>query len=190
METSVYEAMNFAKANTRYGWEKLPDGRKNKPEYAERAVLEACVNHFIHRDYTVMGGEVHLDIYDDRIALTSPGGMYSGQNVQDVPIEDISSNRRNPILADVMAQLIYMEKRGSGLKRICNETKAMKNYKEGRDPVFKSSPSQFMTVIYSMEYELGTSEDTSKGTSGSLAWRDEWRTVCPRDDGQDGIQEP
>ena len=29
----------------------------------------------------------------------------------------------------------------------------MKNYKEGRDPVFKSSPSQFMTVIYSMEYD-------------------------------------
>lgn len=45
-----------------------------------------------------------------------------------------------------------MEKRGSGLKKICNATKAMKNYKEGRDPVFKSSPSQFMTIIYSMEY--------------------------------------
>jgi len=64
------EAMNFVKSNTRKGWEKLPDGRKNKPEYAERAVLEAMVNHFIHRDYTVMGGEVHLDIYDDRIAVT------------------------------------------------------------------------------------------------------------------------
>jgi len=73
------EAMAFAKANTRKGWEKLPDGRKNKPEYAERAVLEACVNHLIHRDYTVMVGEVHLDIYDDRLALTSPGGMYSGR---------------------------------------------------------------------------------------------------------------
>lgn len=72
------EAMAFAKANTRKGWEKLPDGRRNKPEYAERAVLEGCVNHLIHRDYTVMGGEVHLDIYDDRLALISPGGMYSG----------------------------------------------------------------------------------------------------------------
>lgn len=59
------EAMNFVKSNTKRGWEKLPDGRKNKPEYAERAVLEAMVNHFIHRDYTVMGGEVHLDIYDE-----------------------------------------------------------------------------------------------------------------------------
>ena len=147
------EAMNFVKSNTRKGWEKLPDGRKNKPEYAERAVLEAMVNHFIHRDYTVMGGEVHLDIYDDRIAVTSPGGMYSGQQVQDVPLEDISSLRRNPVLADVMAQLDYMEKRGSGLKRICNETKALEAYKEERRPVFKSSPSQFMTIIYSMEYD-------------------------------------
>lgn len=149
------EAMAFAKASTRKGWEKLPDGRKNKPEYAERAVLEGCVNHLIHRDYTVMGGEVHLDIYDDRLALTSPGGMYSGQMVQDVPMEDISSLRRNPVLADVMAQLDYMEKRGSGLKKICNATKALETYKEGRDPVFKSSVSQFMTVIYSMEYEEG-----------------------------------
>lgn len=68
--------MNFVKSNTKRGWEKLPDGRKNKPEYTERAVLEAMVNHFIHRDYTVMGGEVHLDIYDDRLTVTSPGGMY------------------------------------------------------------------------------------------------------------------
>ena len=166
------EAMAFAKANTRKGWEKLPDGRKNKPEYAERAVLEGCVNHLIHRDYTVMGGEVHLDIYDDRLALTSPGGMYSGQMVQDVPVEDISSLRRNPVLADVMAQLGYMEKRGSGLKKICNATKELETYKEGRDPMFKSSLSQFMTVIYSMEYEAGengTLNDTLNGTlNGTL----------------------
>ena len=160
------EAMAFTKANTRKGWEKLPDGRKNKPEYAERAVLEAVVNHLIHRDYTVMGGEVHLDIYDDRVALTSPGGMYSGQKVQDLSIDEISSERRNPVLADVMAQLDLMEKRGSGLKRICNETKELETYKEGRDPVFKSSSSQFMTIIYSMEYEaVDTSKRASKDTS-------------------------
>lgn len=119
------ESMNFVKSNTRKGWEKLPNGRKNKPEYAERAVLEAMVNHFIHRDYTVMGGEVHLDIYDDRLTVTSPGGMYNGQLIQNLDITNVSSERRNPILANVMAQLNYMEKRGSGLTRICNETKAL-----------------------------------------------------------------
>lgn len=112
------------------------------------------VNHFIHRDSTVMGSEVHLDVYDDRLSITSPGGMYSGQTVQDLSIEEIASDRRNPILADVMAQLDYMEKRGSGLKRICNETKALEGYKDNLQPVFKSTTSQFMTIIYSMEYEI------------------------------------
>lgn len=142
------EAMNFAKSNTKRAWEKLPDGRKNKPEYAERAILEAMVNHFIHRDYTVMGGEVHLDIYDDRLTVTSPGGMYNGQLIQDLDISDVSSERRNPILANVMAQLDYMEKRGSGLTRICNETRALDGYKEEFKPVFKSTPKQFQTIIF------------------------------------------
>lgn len=142
------EAMNFVKSNTRRGWEKLPDIRKNKPEYAERAVLEAMVNHFIHRDYTVMGGEVHLDIYDNRLTVTSPGGMYNGTLIQDLDIADVSSERRNPILANVMAQLDYMEKRGSGLTRICNETKALEGYKDELKPRFKSTPTQFQTIIF------------------------------------------
>ena len=142
------EAMNFVKSNTRKGWEKLPNGRKNKPEYAERAVLEAMVNHFIHRDYTVMGSEVHLDIYDDRLTITSPGGMYNGMLIQDLDIADVSSERRNPILANVMAQLDYMEKRGSGLTRICNETKALEGYKDELKPMFKSTPTQFQTIIF------------------------------------------
>ena len=142
------EAMNFVKSNTKRGWEKLPDGRKNKPEYAERAVLEAMVNHFIHRDYTVMGSEVHLDIYDDRLTVTSPGGMYNGMLIQNLDIADVSSERRNPILANVMAQLDYMEKRGSGLTRICNETKALEGYKDELKPVFKSTPTRFQTIIY------------------------------------------
>lgn len=142
------EAMNFVKSNTKRGWEKLPDGRKNKPEYAERAVLEAMVNHFIHRDYTVMGSEVHLGIYDDRLTVTSPGGMYNGLLIQDLDIKDVSSERRNPILANVMAQLDYMEKRGSGLTRICNETKALEGYKDELKPMFKSTPTQFQTIIF------------------------------------------
>ena len=106
------------------------------------------VNHFIHRDYTVMGSEVHLDIYDDRIIVTSPGGMYNGMLIQNLDIKDVSSERRNPILANVMAQLDYMEKRGSGLTRICNETKALEGYKDELEPKFKSTPTQFQTIIF------------------------------------------
>ena len=158
------EAMNFIKSNTKRGWEKLPDGRKNKPEYAERAVLEAMVNHFIHRDYTVMGAEVHLDIYDDRLVVTSPGGMYNGMLIQNLDIADVSSERRNPILANVMAQLDYMEKRGSGLTRICNETKALEGYRDELKPVFKSTPTQFQTIIYA-----SVDETTVGGNVGDVS---------------------
>lgn len=95
-----------------------------------------------------MGSEVHLDIYDDRLTVTSPGGMYNGMLIQNLDIADVSSERRNPILANVMAQLDYMEKRGSGLTRICNETKALDGYRDELKPVFKSTPAQFQTIIF------------------------------------------
>ena len=41
-----------------------------------------------------------------------------------------------------------MEKRGSGLTRICNETKALEGYKDELKPMFKSTPTQFQTVIF------------------------------------------
>lgn len=167
------EAMNFVKSNTKRGWEKLPDGRKNKPEYAERAVLEAMVNHFIHRDYTVMGGEVHLDIYDDRLTITSPGGMYNGLLIQNLDIADVSSERRNPILANVMAQLDYMEKRGSGLTRICNETMALDGYKDELKPVFKSTPTQFQTVIYASTDTQDVGDNVGDMTETKLTERQE-----------------
>ena len=66
-----------------------------------------------------------------------------------------------------MAQLDYMEKRGSGLKRICKETAKLDSYTEARKPVFKSSSSQFMTTIFSVEYngELnGELNNTQKAT--------------------------
>ena len=49
-----------------------------------------------------------------------------------------------------MAQLDYMEKRGSGLTRICNETKSLDGYYDELKPVFKSTPTQFQTIIFAI----------------------------------------
>ena len=97
----LQNALNFIKSSTKNGWIKLPNTRFNYPDYSERAVLECLVNHLIHRDYTVMGGEVHVDIFDDRIVFSSPGGMYDGTLIQNCDIDDVPSCRRNPVIADV-----------------------------------------------------------------------------------------
>ena len=60
-----------------------------------------------------MGGEVHIDIYDDRVELVSPGAMLDGTQIQDRDIYKVPSMRRNPVIADMFTQLDYMEKRGS-----------------------------------------------------------------------------
>ena len=63
---------------------------------------------------------------------------------------------------NVMAQLYYMEKRGSGLKRIYNKTKALDGYRDDLKPVFKSTTSQFMTIIYSVKYDAKENENAAK----------------------------
>ena len=132
--------VDFVNSNTNSGWMKLPDGRKNIPDYAERAVLEAIVNHLIHRDYTIIGGEVHIDIFDDRIEFNSPGGMLDGTLIQNRDISKVPSVRRNTKLEDVFTHLGYMEKRGSGLRKICDLSAQLDGYNAELCPEFMSGP--------------------------------------------------
>ena len=48
------------------------------PDYPDTAVLEGIVNALIHRDYLELGSEVHIDMFDDRMEIYSPGGMLDG----------------------------------------------------------------------------------------------------------------
>ena len=68
-------AEHFIKINTVRKWKKRPHDRIDYPDYPERAVTEALVNAFVHRDYTMYGSEVHVDLYPDRLEIVSPGGM-------------------------------------------------------------------------------------------------------------------
>ncbi|MGH0053224.1 MAG: ATP-binding protein, partial [Sphaerochaetaceae bacterium] len=46
-------------------------------------MTEAIVNALIHRDYILLGSEIHIDMFDDRLEIQSPGGMYDGRAIQD-----------------------------------------------------------------------------------------------------------
>lgn len=60
-------------------------------------------------------------MFDDRIEITSPGGMFDGKKFQEVDIQHVPSSRRNPVISDIFHRLKYMERRGSGLKKIIKE---------------------------------------------------------------------
>ena len=68
-------------------WKKTPNSRINLRCYSERAITEALVNALVHRSYLDLGSEVHIDMYDDRVDIISPGSMMKGPLPKDVMIE-------------------------------------------------------------------------------------------------------
>ena len=148
------EGVGFVKRNMKTRWKKTADSRIEMPDYCERSVFEALVNALIHRDYLILGSEVHIDIYDDRLTIYSPGGMPDGTRVQERDLSSISSTRRNPVLADLFSRLGYMERQGSGFKKITESYHAAHNYHSELEPQFYSDASSFQVTLYNLNYGL------------------------------------
>ncbi len=147
---------DFVRNNSKVRFVKEARYRIDKPDYAERAVTEAIVNALIHRDYIILGSEIHIDMYDDRIEIQSPGGMFEGMPVQECDIEAIGSVRRNPVIADLFHRMKYMERRGSGLKKILSETEKLPGYTPGLRPEFFSTSSDFRVILKNVNFNLHT----------------------------------
>lgn len=148
--TLLENTMDFIRRNTRTLWFKEPMQRIEVPEYIERSVMEAVTNSLAHRDYLILGSEVHVDMYDDRLVIYSPGSMPEGHIIQDMNLESIPSIRRNPVIADIFAQLGYMERKGSGMGKILDPYKALPFFSKRMLPTFYSDRSQFTVTFPNM----------------------------------------
>lgn len=137
----------FIKNHSRMGWEIKGMKRIEVEDYPVRAIREAIVNAIIHRDYQIVGSEIHIDIYDNRLEITSPGGMIDGSFVQNLDITKISSMRRNRVISDIFNRLHFMERRGSGLTRI------VESYSDyDVKPTFNSDVSSFKVIFPNKNY--------------------------------------
>lgn len=115
---------------------------------------EGIVNALIHRDYLELGSEVHIDMFDDRLEIYSPGGMVSGTSITEENILQIPSVRRNPVIADIFSRLKYMERRGSGFKKIISDYESQPDFSEKKEPVFNTAYDYFILTLYNMNYSI------------------------------------
>ena len=76
--SQLINSHDFVRLNSKVRCRKMSDHRVNKPDYADRAVFEILANALMHRSYDIVGSEVHVDMYDDRLEVYSPGGMVDG----------------------------------------------------------------------------------------------------------------
>lgn len=144
----------FIKRNAKKMWRKTANSREEMPEYVERSYHEALVNAIAHRDYLIYGSEVHIDIFDDRMEIYSPGGMPDGSLIQERDPLMVPSTRRNPVLADIFNRLGYMERKGSGFGKIIGGYEFQINYNESKKPSFRSDRYQLTVIMPNLNYDV------------------------------------
>ena len=115
--SNVDEAMAFLHRHLNLSYKFSPGKvqREEVLEIPEAALREAVVNAVIHRDYLDRRTNVKVEIYDDRVEINSFGGLPAGLNKRTFRHKSIP---RNPLLADLILRVGYVEKMGTGIGKI------------------------------------------------------------------------
>lgn len=120
--------------------------RLESEDYPSRAIREAIINAYAHRDYS-LSADIKIEIYDDRMEIFSAGGLPDGLSVEDIK-EGISA-QRNPNIVHVLDKINYIENFATGIRRI------LASYKDfDKEPNFVVTPNQFKVVLYNKHYAL------------------------------------
>ncbi len=113
-------------------------------EYPFEAVRELMVNAVAHRDYNLQGDNIHLNIYADRLEITSPGslpGPVTLKNLLEVRFA------RNAVISQVLSDLGYVERLGYGLDRVVEATRAAGLL----PPQFEETAGTFRVTLYASQ---------------------------------------
>lgn len=116
----IEDALRFIERNTRLAYRIETLRRQNIPEYPMKALREALTNAVMHRDWFTEGANVFVEIYTDRIEVVSPGGLPKGMTLADLGTKSV---RRNALIADLLHRIGFIEKAGTGVKRIRDEAR-------------------------------------------------------------------
>lgn len=94
-----------------------PSGRfTNQSMLPRKAWLEGLVNAVIHRSYSIQGDHIRVEIFPNRIEISSPGRFPSFADPSD-PMS-IMRYARNPRIARACAELGYAQELGEGIRRM------------------------------------------------------------------------
>jgi len=156
----IDRAVQFIQRNTRHGLQigQTQTARAQEiDEYPSEAVREAITTACCHRDY-LERVPIQLKIYDDRLVIGNPGGLLPGLDVAHL---EGKHQPRNPLLADWLHALGYVERFGIGIIRM---REAME--RAGLPaPVFRSTPDWFEVTLLGPGQSFMRAEAVEEATS-------------------------
>jgi len=109
------------------------------PDYPQIAVRELLLNAIMHRDYQ-SNTPVRFYWFADRIEIQSPGGLYGEVTWQTL---DRASSYRNPVIAECMKSLGYVNRFGYGIQR----AQALLEQNGNPPPEFQADDRTFLALI-------------------------------------------
>lgn len=154
------EALRFVKKNMRTKTiiNPLNGEREDRTDYPLTAVREALVNALVHRDYSIHteGMPIQLLMYEDRMEIHSPGGIYG--RIQVDQLGKVQPDTRNPVLTGALEVLDITENRYSGIPTIQRE---MREYQLA-PAEFADERGRFTVTFYKEKREAAVIVETEE----------------------------
>jgi len=181
--TQFNEAVAFLKKHLNVRSEIRGVNREDIYEIPIEALREALVNALMHRDYSITGTQVSVEIYDDRVEIINPGGLPKGLSAKDLGTVSI---RRNEVISDLFFRLHKVERIGMGIRKMKEAMVAAGL----REPIFE--PNGFFRAIFQRSSELAMKgkregsekrfgEGSEKSSEKILALLEKRRTASARE---------
>lgn len=156
---SIAKAMDFIKSHSVNGFIKEDRGRRELISYPERSVFEGIVNAVAHRNYYLEGTQIEINMFLDRLEITSPGSLMGCPVMKkEKNISSIIPRRRNELISSILVYCRYMESKGSGFDKIEND------YRGRGDkwlPFVSSDASSFTLVLPDLSYSSGVVDENN-----------------------------
>ena len=148
--------IEFVEQRMNHSMIKLDNTRKNIDAYPKRALFEGVINAVAHRDYFLDGTQIQMDMFKDRLEISSPGGFYIGEKIgKTYDLSGIISKRRNELITSVLVNCNVMEAAGTGFEKIMEE---YQNVDGTHRPYIYSSSDHFTLVLPDLTYSDGVED--------------------------------
>ncbi len=114
--SNIDYALHFIKQELRVKYEMTGTARRREVyELPLDAIREAVINAVVHRDYFLAGSHVVIEIFDDRVEISNPGGLPRGLDEKDFGKKAV---RRNQLIASLLHRIDFVENLGTGIGKI------------------------------------------------------------------------
>ena len=128
--------------------------REDRPLIPEAVLREALVNAVVHRDYAITGAPVSLEVFNDRVSVTSPGALPNRMNVESVRAGS-RLRSRNESMAHAMVVSGLMEQRGRGWPVM---RRAMLAFNDTEPEIHNDRDGKFVRVTFCLKPESAVDE--------------------------------